>query len=594
MTYMPETLTSRYRIENQANGIWMEVNDAVHHTSNVFLRKIKLNNTNDTHQEIRLFLTHDFHIYGYETGDTAIYNPQLDAIIHYKGKRYFLVGGSSSGKGFYQYAIGYKEVKDREGAWRDCEDGELSNNAVAQGAVDSAISFKMEIPPKGYGIIHYWIASGKSLSEVTALNSLVKNLGIEQMLLEGENYWSAWINRLNIDLSILPREIARLYKRSLLLMRAHVDRHGGFIASLDSDLVDIQRDTYSYVWPRDGAIASLAFTTAGFTDVAESFFRFSNRVIGNGGFFGHKYLPDGSLGSTWHALISSAGKMQLPIQEDGTASVLFSLWKCYEKSGNIEFVSKVYDNLVLKVTDFIIDYRDPQTGLPKPTFDEWEEKIGVFTSTVATVCAALTAAAKFAKVFFDNTRHELLLQASAQMKKALVKHLYDPKLKRFVKGVLLNGEKDFTVDSSISTLFAYEVFEPRDAMIRNTMESLATNLSVNTDIGGLARYQNDGYRRISLQTPGNPWFIATLRLARWHIAKAMDLQELIPALDLFKWASRNALASGALAEQLHPYTGEPISATPLLWSHAEFVLAVNEYLTKYQELASLQKSEWRF
>ena len=46
--------------------------------------------------------------------------------------------------------------------------------------------------------------------------------------------------------------------------------------------------------------------------------------------------------------------------------------------------------------------------LPKPTFDEWEEKVGVFTSTVASVCAALDAAAKFAKVFYDSNRQEIL------------------------------------------------------------------------------------------------------------------------------------------------------------------------------------------
>ena len=42
--------------------------------------------------------------------------------------------------------------------------------------------------------------------------------------------------------------------------------------------------------------------------------------------------------------------------------------------GNIEFVTKIYDNLVVKAAEFLEDYRDPATHLPKPTFDEWEEK----------------------------------------------------------------------------------------------------------------------------------------------------------------------------------------------------------------------------
>ncbi len=584
MTYMPETLTTRYKIEKQSLGVELEINDAIHHASNIFLRKVKIKNKTDEKQEVLIFFTHDFHISGYESGDTAIFNPQQNAIVHYKGKRYFLVGGASSGQSFYQYAVGYKETEDREGTWRDCEDGELSKNAVAQGAVDSAVSFKVDIPPLGYGVVHYWIAAGKRMSEVAALNSLVLNVGIEQLLLETENYWSAWVSRLNLDLNILPREVARLYKRSLLLMRAHIDSHGGFLASLDSDTIGVNRDTYSYVWPRDGAVAALAFASAGFSDVSASFFRFCNKVISDEGFFNHKYLPDGSIGSTWHALIDSAGKNQLPIQEDETASVLYALWKYYEKSGNIEFVLKVYDKLVVKASDFLVSYRDPESHLPKPSFDEWEEKVGVFTSTVASVCAALEAASNFAKVFYDGTRRDMLLQASIETKEAMVKNLYDPTLGRFIKGILPKGEKDVTFDSSVSTVFAYEVLDARDAKIENTMESLASNLSVNTNVGGLARYKNDQFKRVSIQTPGNPWFIATLRLARWHIAKATNLAELIPALDFFEWTAKNALDSGVLAEQLNPYTGGPISATPLLWSHSEFVLAVTEYINRHFEL----------
>ncbi len=322
ITYMPETLTSRYKIKKPYYGIELEVNDAVYHTKDIFVRKIKVTNISETPRQIRLFFTQDFHINGYEAGDTAFYEPNAAAIVHYKGKRYFLIGGASGGKGFNQYAVGYKEVEDREGTWRDCEDGVLSGNGVAQGAVDSAVSFQMEIQPNNYGVAHYWIACGTSLSEVSALNAHVKGVGVEQMLLEVENYWSAWLNRLQLDLNLIPKDVARLYKRSLLLMRAHVDNAGGFIASLDSDIVGIHRDTYSYIWPRDGAMAALAFTSAGFTDVAAKFFRFCHEVIGDDGYFSHKYLPDGSLGSTWHALIDAQGNLQLPIQEDETASVL--------------------------------------------------------------------------------------------------------------------------------------------------------------------------------------------------------------------------------------------------------------------------------
>ena len=51
----------------------MEVNDAIHNSKDVFLRKIKVSNNLNRDQEVRLFFTQDFHIYGYEAGDTGIF-----------------------------------------------------------------------------------------------------------------------------------------------------------------------------------------------------------------------------------------------------------------------------------------------------------------------------------------------------------------------------------------------------------------------------------------------------------------------------------------------------------------------------------------
>jgi GH15 family glucan-1,4-alpha-glucosidase len=189
----------------------------------------------------------------------------------------------------------------------------------------------------------------------------------------------------------------------------------------------------------------------------------------------------------------------LPIQEDETANVLYSLWKYYEKNGNLEFVTKVYDRLVVKAADFMMNYRYPENGLPKPTFDEWEEKVGTFTSTVASVCAALDSAAKFAKVFYDSNRQEKLSEASSQIREAMIKHLYDPHLRRFIKGIYPNGERDIT-DSSVSSVFTYEVLDAQDVRVKSTMK-LASNLRVKQMLVK-ARHQDDRYRRVSPDTPG--------------------------------------------------------------------------------------------
>lgn len=126
------------------------------------------------------------------------------------------------------------------------------------------------------------------------------------------------------------------------------------------------------------------------------------------------------------------------------------------------------------------------------------------------------------------------------------------------------------------------------------MQLLEQTLWVKTAIGGMARYENDYYYQVThdlRQAEGNPWFICTLWLAQYRIAHASTLDELSQALPLLEWALAHALPSGVMAEQVHPFTGEPLSVSPLTWSHAEYVMTVRWYLGRYHKF-KLQASSF--
>ncbi|MDD5669837.1 MAG: hypothetical protein PHE58_07420, partial [Candidatus Omnitrophica bacterium] len=53
------------------------------------------------------------------------------------------------------------------------------------------------------------------------------------------------------------------------------------------------------------------------------------------------------------------------------------------------------------------------------------------------------------------------------------------------------------------------------------------------------------------------------------------------ALPVIEWACDHALPSGVLAEQIDPHTNEPLSVSPLTWSHATYVAVIQEYLNKF-------------
>jgi GH15 family glucan-1,4-alpha-glucosidase len=132
-------------------------------------------------------------------------------------------------------------------------------------------------------------------------------------------------------------------------------------------------------------------------------------------------------------------------------------------------------------------------------------------------------------------------------------------------------------------LFYFGAFDAEDENVRKTIRAIENKLWVKTDVGGVARFERDDYMQTSADfenVAGNPWFICTLWLAEYRIAVAKDKKDLKGAVEILEWAAERALPSGVLAEQIHPETGEPVSVSPLTWSHSTFVAAVNNYLLK--------------
>jgi GH15 family glucan-1,4-alpha-glucosidase len=121
------------------------------------------------------------------------------------------------------------------------------------------------------------------------------------------------------------------------------------------------------------------------------------------------------------------------------------------------------------------------------------------------------------------------------------------------------------------------------------MRAIENRLWIQTDVGGVARYENDPYHQKSsdvARVAGNPWPICTLWLAHWFMDTAVTTADLKKSREIIEWVADHALPSGVLAEQLHPYTGEPVSISPLTWSHAAFVEAFLVYSRTYQALAT--------
>lgn len=610
LRYQTETIVTNVELTHPDLKIRITAADAVDFHENLLVRRFDIENLSEQERDVRLFFHQDFHIAGNEVGDTAYYEPDRRAVIHYKGPRWFLVNGAVTldsdmpGPGFgptndtapgilvglHQWACGLKEIRGLEGTWRDAEDGRLSGENVAHGSVDSTVGLSVRIAPKANRRVWYWLAVGGKFEDVVIQNRMVRQRGPESFLARTAAFWLLWVNCHKPELDQLPAEVIKLYQRSLLIVRTQIDNQGAIIAANDTDISSDVRDTYSYVWPRDGALVANSLTRAGYLDLPRTFFQFANRVLTKQGYLMHKYNPDGSLASSWHPWVRD-GKKDLPIQEDETALVLWALWAHFERFEDVFFIKPLYRSFICLMADFLSDFRDPETGLPKPSYDLWEERHGILGWTAGTTYGGLIAGANFTRAFGEINLAERYEQAAAEVKAGVEKILWQPDLGCFARMVNRRPdgtwEVDKTVDASLVGLWQFGMFPPEDPKIASTMDRIYERLWVKTKVGGLARYENDHYHQVSQDienVPGNPWFITTLWLAEWHAVTAKKPVELEPALELLEWVSDRALPSGVLAEQVNPYNDAPLSVSPLTWSHAAYISAVHAYLAAAERL----------
>jgi GH15 family glucan-1,4-alpha-glucosidase len=282
------------------------------------------------------------------------------------------------------------------------------------------------------------------------------------------------------------------------------------------------------------------------------------------------------------------GEAQLPIQEDETASILFALWKHYAKHKDIEFIEDLYNSFIEPAAEFMCEYIESETGLPKASFDLWEEKYGTSTYTSASTYAGLIAASHFAQVLGKAGPARTFEAVAERIKTAIGDVLYDKESGSFVKQVIHTEEGleyDRVIDiSSLYGLQLFEVFDLDDERMVSMLRVVEDKLQVHGVSRGFVRYEGDTYYTQQSAGSPNPWVICTLWIARYYIEIAKSKDDLKYPLEILEWTCSHASTSGALSEQMQPDTREHLSASPLVWSHAEFVLASLAYVEKVEEL----------
>ncbi len=563
-------MITQSRHTNEKLELSLSIESFVDYNNDVFVRHVIIQNKGKKKKSIRIFFHQAFQISSEGRSDTALYVPEGNYILDYKGRCVLIAKAAfEDGVEFDQYAVGNMAIEGKDGTYKDAEDGELSMNAVEHAGVDSVLRLSCEIEPRNTKTLNYWVSVADTQVGAVKISDNLLSSGVSDVLHKQLNYWQEWLRPAKPELSKLSSEYRKASILSLFTIKAHIDKRGGIIASCDSSIYNYGRDYYSYVWPRDGAFTIWPLIRLGIYEEPKMFFRFCRDILSKEGFMQHKYQPDKAIGSTWHPLIHGR-HTELAIQEDETALVLFMLGEYVDYSGDNKFARSMYLDLIQPMANFMCRFIDPETGLPHPSYDLWEEKFLTTTFSTAATYRALLVASRFASDYGFLRDSEKWLKASEIVKQNVDK-LYNTERKAFRKGLLYQkGEKtkyDDTLDvSSLYGSFAFN-FASSKQQIVTTAQAIEKELLDKSPSGGTPRYENDNYFRKTDKYKGNPWFVTTLWMSQYY-SRIGDSKK---ANYYVQWTLNNTLNSGTLSEQIDPTTNEVLGVAPLVWSHAELI-----------------------
>lgn len=582
--YPSRALIGHTLAKNEAMGVLLEFDDVVDSQMSAFMRNVHVINLRSYPREVRLFM-HQAFVIGdaRDNTDTGQYLPDSHSILHYRGRRAFIVSGTAQGKPFDQYTIGLFGIEGYEGTYRDAEDGELSFSTVEHGRVDSTIRFTLNIGAHSSERAHYWIAAGTSMREALYIHKQVTEDGLPKRLHSTAQWWRDWMLPAETTAEKIAPEHRDNFLKSVMIIKSQIDKRGAVIASTDTAMLNYSRDAYAYCWPRDGAFTLWPLIRMGYVDEPHRFFEFCQRAMHPGGYLMHKYRADGALGSSWHSYLHEDGRTAPPIQEDETALVLFVFSQYYTMHPSPRLLREFYHTMVTPMANFLAGHVHGMTGLPHASYDLWEERYLTTTYSTAVTYAALLAAAELADAAEDPDNAVKWRTTADDIHAAAHKHLFNAERGILRKGLITkNGEIEYddTLDtSSVFGAFMFGLFPVDSPEVTRSIHAIKKTFGLSEHQMGVPRYENDPYCRADPNSKGNWWVITTLWLAQYHL----EMDELDEAQRILAWVKDHAGTTGILPEQLSPADERFVSVAPLTWSHAEYVATLLDTIAEGQK-----------
>ncbi len=557
-------------VDNQA-GIRVCHTDFMLPYADVVVREYEIENLGREESEIGFVLYSSFISCDSELR-SSLFDFENDALIHYKPGSY---SGICSDREVWQFQLGNNAY---EGAGSPGGLGGYDSIAMTgEGAVSWRLGAFREGERKS---IRIFICASDTIKGLKKLMRDMSKIDIACEYKNTERYWLDFVAGSRQIKTGTP-EIDAVYRRSVLVFKLMSDeKSGGLLAAPEIDEQFTRCGRYAYCWGRDAAFITGALDKCGMTDAVDRFYKWAVDVQDEDGSWQQRYHMDGNLAPSWG------------LQIDETGTLIWGMLKHYEATGNKQFLKEVWES-VQKAAGFLLGFIDKESGLPRPSYDLWEERFGEHTYSSAAVCAGIKAAAEIARILgLDGKQAELWENAYISMKGAMERALWKEDMGRFLRSIRIklnpwgwehspntvsmrvNAKeyyRDLTLEDSVvdvsllGVAVPFEIFDALDPKVASTVRAIEEVLT-SPGAGGIRRYEGDNY------IGGNPWILTTLWVALYYCR----IKDFSKAKSYLNWAVRGRTELDMLPEQVNKDSGKPEWVIPLTWSHAMFVLVLIE------------------
>lgn len=541
----------------------------------VLTRFYEIKNEGERNESITFLLYCTFDIEESPLYDGVFIDFSNGSLVFYRRHIYLAAAGCGSPLAGYNCGRRHTPSDPFQDASRGLLWGSMDNIRASAGSLSWNIGELLPGQSKTFAI---YLAAGHSHEEVRGLLAAASSQDAGEWLENTRRYWHGWLQEQTNKPSRCHQEA--VFTRSLLSMKLMTNMEtGASIAAPEFDSYYLACGGYGYCWPRDSFYVAAAFDEAGYHEIARRFYLFASQFQDKDGSWQQRYFTDGSVAPAWGKQIDQAG------------SVLFGYHHHYKLTKDKDFINDIWPSLQAGAR--YLSHSIEQNGLPSASYEPWEDENSQSAYSAAAVYGGLKAAAAIAEVKGETALAGEWRQGSEKIREAILKNHWSLRQNRFIRSVnrkvskdtydylRSRGERAFTgtdpsglyetywagederIDAALLGLvFPFAVLDPSDEKMQATVRAIEEKLW-NYDVGGIHRYEGDGYRG------GNPWLVTTFWLSIYYSAAGNYSR----AENIYRWCLEQSNQHLLLPEQVDKNHGGPVWVTPLNWSHAMSVLA---------------------